>query len=251
MKAKFFNMGHVALSVAVFCLFLATSTNAAPPVKVNVCHVPADNPDKTQLIQVGSKGGALADHMSHGDWEATDAICEDDISDNNCDGAEDDPNADNYDCVLQTGNANAFCDNKACRILILPDAELSVESPVGIYGTYPAKKGNQPVSTSFDLSGLDIVPADPLNADTPLNNAVDVAGKIVLIASDGFATSSRTKGNNAAAAGALAAIIYNSDDNSLIAILGSDIIPTILVGKDIGESILANLPVVGGMQELP
>jgi len=129
------------------------------------------------------------------------------------------------------------------------NAELSVESPGIISGTYQASKGQNTGSTSpFDLSGLDIVPADPLNADTPLVN--DLTGKIALIASDGFATPSSTKGNNAAAAGAVAAIIFNSDSNTLINIFGSDVIPTISVGKVIGEAMLANLPVVGGMKNL-
>jgi len=130
------------------------------------------------------------------------------------------------------------------------NAELIIESPGIIAGTYPASKGiNTGSQAPFDLSGYDIVPADPLNADTPLVN--DLTGKIALIASDGFATSSSTKGNNAAAAGAVAAIIFNSDTNQLIGIFGSNFIPTISVGKVIGEAMLANLPVVGGMKSIP
>ncbi len=239
--------GYFTLAVTSVFLLFAANAYAGQPGKIDVCHVPADTPDNTQLIQVGSKGGALADHLSHGDWEVTEPICEDDIADNNCDGVMDDPNAENYDCVLQTGNANAFCDNKVCFIAT---AELSISSPIVIAGTYNASKGTNTGSQSpFNLSGLEIVPANPLNADTPLVN--DLTGKIVLISSDGFNTSSLNKADNAAIAGAVAAIIYNSDQDSLIAIFGSNLIPTISVGKSIGESMLANMPVIGGMQNLP
>ena len=103
-----------ALAVAGFCLLIGLAANAAKPTRIAVCHVPADTPANTQLIEVGSNGGALADHLSHGDWEATPAICEDDIADNDCDGNVDDPDAENYDCVIQTGNADATCENNEC-----------------------------------------------------------------------------------------------------------------------------------------
>ncbi len=129
------------------------------------------------------------------------------------------------------------------------NAELIIESPGLIAGTYPASKGSNAGSQApFDLSGLDIAPADPLNADTPLVN--DLTGKIALISSDGFATSSSNKCNNATNAGAIACIIFNSDTNTLINIFGSSIVPSISVGKEIGEAMLANLPVVGGMKSL-
>jgi len=135
------------------------------------------------------------------------------------------------------------------RIGFDASAELIIESPGIITGTYPASKGSNAGSTApFNFSGFDIVPTDPLNADTPLVN--DLTGKIALISSDGFNVPSSTKGNNAAAAGAVAAIIFNSDDNTLINIFGSDVIPTISVGKVIGDAMLANLPVVGGMKNL-
>jgi len=127
------------------------------------------------------------------------------------------------------------------------DSELIVESPGIIAGNYTASKGiNTGSQGPFDLSGLDIEPADPLNADTPLLN--DLTGKIALIASDGFNTGSVTKSNNATNAGAVAVIIFNSDENNLIGIFGSATVPTISVGKDIGDAMLANLPVVGGMK---
>ena len=135
------------------------------------------------------------------------------------------------------------------------DAELSVESPGSIAGIYPASKGlNEGSQDPFDLSGIEIVPAVPLNADTPLMN--DLTGKIALISSDGFVATSAVKGNNAAAAGAVAAIIFNTDvdlfGDSLLLIFGSDFIPTISVSNAIGEAMLANSPgVVGGMRSLP
>jgi len=128
------------------------------------------------------------------------------------------------------------------------DSELSVESPGIISGTYPANKGSNAGSQApFDLSGFDIVPADPLNADTPLVN--DLTGKIALIAGEDFSVPSSIKCLNATNAGAIACIIFN-DENVLNLIFGSNIVPSISVGLDIGEAMLANLPVVGGMKSL-
>ncbi len=135
------------------------------------------------------------------------------------------------------------------------DAELVIESPDSIDGVYPASKGSGTGSQgNFDLSGYKIVPAVPLNADTPLENSDEIAGNIALIASDNFITSSATKGNHAADAGAVGAIIYNSETNTVIRIFGSDFIPTISVGKEIGEAMLANVEtpgVIGGMRTIP
>ena len=218
------------------------------------------------------------------------------------------------------------------------NSRLTVDTPEGIAGDYPADKGTTPVNDNFDISGKDIVPADPLNADTPIQNSADMLGKIALISSDGFATSSNNKVNNCGRVndlvlidpltsgplgistvtvtqtnhgyltgqtiriegaigfngisasdinkthivtmvdtdhytidvspsassgagigggsnitvffGAVGAIIFNSDINELLFILGGDFIPTISVSKDIGEAMLANLPVTGGIKSL-
>ncbi len=132
----------------------------------------------------------------------------------------------------------------------LTDAVLSVESPGIIAGNYIALKGlNAGSQVPFDLSGLDIVPTDPLNADTPLVN--DLTGKIALIASDNFNTGSVNKCGNATNAGAIACIIFNSTGSGILLIFGSAIVPSIAVERDIGEAMLANLPVVGGMKSNP
>jgi hypothetical protein len=96
------------------CLLLAMDANAAKPAKIALCHAPPDNPANTQLIQVGSKGGASDDHMSHGDWPATAAMC-DSIADNDCDGLPDDTALDDANCEAQLG-AGAVCDVGACII---------------------------------------------------------------------------------------------------------------------------------------
>jgi hypothetical protein len=94
-------------------LMLASGAGAAPN-KVDVCHVPAETPENTKRLSVGGQGGAVADHLSHGDWLVTAPICEDAIADNNCDGLPDGPNAEHYDCVIRTGNPDAICDNQTC-----------------------------------------------------------------------------------------------------------------------------------------
>ncbi len=148
----------------------------------------------------------------------------------------------------EEGTGSALCDALALQQDF--DSELIIESPVAIAETYPGSKGVAGGSTApFDINGLEIVPANPLNADTPLVN--DLKGRIALIASDGWAVSSSTKANNAYNAGAVGVVIFNSSSNSIINIFGSDFIPTISVGKDIGEAVIAGQPVVGGIRSLP
>lgn len=124
--------------------------------------------------------------------------------------------------------------------------EITIESPEAIAGTYLGNIGDV-FESSFNLSGYEIVPAEPLNADTPLTN--DLTGKIALIAVDGFATSSRNKGNNAAAAGAVGCIIFYPTE-TVGGIFGSDFIPSIAVPNSVGQAILDNQPVVGEMKNL-
>ena len=83
------------------CLLSAAAVNAAAPPKADICHAPPDNPINIQHIRVGSKGGAVADHLDHWDWLVTEERC-DAIPDNDCDGAPD-PAADDADCVAQIG----------------------------------------------------------------------------------------------------------------------------------------------------
>lgn len=63
------------LVMAGSCLLFAAGANAKP-AKVDICHAPPDNPQNIQHIQVGTKGSALLDHLSHGDWVVTqDGMC--------------------------------------------------------------------------------------------------------------------------------------------------------------------------------
>ncbi len=89
------------------CLLLAAAANAAPPDKIDVCHVPADTPENIQLIQVGANGGALEDHLSHGDWLVSEEMC-DTIADNNCDGVAGTQDEDDADCEARL-DAGATC----------------------------------------------------------------------------------------------------------------------------------------------
>jgi hypothetical protein len=93
------------------CLLSSAGLNAAAPLKVDICHAPPDNPINIQYIQVGSKGGAVSDHLAHGDWLVTEERC-DAIPDNDCDGAPD-PEADDADCVAQLG-MYASCMDGVC-----------------------------------------------------------------------------------------------------------------------------------------
>lgn len=100
------------LSIAAVGMLLSTIANAGKPGKIDVCHVPTGTPENTQHIQVGSKGGALADHISHGDWLVTEETC-DAIEDNNCDGMLD-LSADDADCAATLGTG-ASCMAGMCE----------------------------------------------------------------------------------------------------------------------------------------
>ena len=110
---------YEVLGIAGFCLLLATAANAAPPAKIDVCHVPPDTPENIQRILVGANGGALDDHLTHGDWLVSEEMC-DAIADNNCDG-EADAAADDADCTSQFG-AGATC---AAGVCVDPDPLLT------------------------------------------------------------------------------------------------------------------------------
>lgn len=119
------------------------------------------------------------------------------------------------------------------------DAKLVIRSPQSIAGEYPASAGTN-FPAPWNLSGLEIVAADPINADNPLVNASEVAGKLVLVASDNFNVGSSTKGRNVADAGGVGMIIYNTEGNFLQPIFGGPL-PSLSIGQDIGEAILAAL----------
>ena len=103
-----------ALATAGLYLLLAMGAQAAQPAKIDICHAPPDNPANTQLIQVGAKGGAADDHLSHGDWLSTAAMC-DAIADNDCDGLPDDTALDDADCEAQLG-VGSVCSSGECSI---------------------------------------------------------------------------------------------------------------------------------------
>ena len=116
------------------CLLWTAGALAAAPAKVDVCHAPPDNPQNIQYLQVGGKGGAVADHLSHGDWLVTEEVC-DAIPDNDCDGAPD-PVADDADCVAQLG-FGATCMAGAC-------VPLSEDSPIGTITSSILRGGDPP-----------------------------------------------------------------------------------------------------------
>lgn len=84
---------------------------AAPTGKVDICHKPGKHNQRILSINLEKDGEK---HFGHGDHLKTDAICEDDIADNNCDGMVDNQAENNYNCVIQTGNEDATCDSGTC-----------------------------------------------------------------------------------------------------------------------------------------
>ena len=124
------------LGVAGLCLLLSAGASAEKPAKVDVCHAPPDNPENIQYIQVGSKGGALADHLAHGDWPVTEEVC-DAIADNNCDGSPD-PYADYVSCMAILG-VGSYCMAGVCEP---PD----FSTPIGII-TATIFRGGTPSGT--------------------------------------------------------------------------------------------------------
>jgi len=102
---------YAALGVAVAGMLLAAGAQAAKPARIDLCHVPTDNPSNVRLIGINDRGGALGSHLAHGDWMASEEKC-DAIADNNCDGAPD-PDADDADCAAQLGG-NATCLDGSC-----------------------------------------------------------------------------------------------------------------------------------------
>lgn len=138
-------LSTVAGGLTVSLLLSAAAWGQERPAAIEVCHVPADTPDNTQIIQLRNQK-AVDDHLGHGDWLVSDPICEDAIADNNCDGEPDDPNAENYDCVVTTGNPDAICVENECiePVVTCPcDYQAAVD-------TYVANGGDL---TSWDFCG--------------------------------------------------------------------------------------------------
>lgn len=128
------------------------------------------------------------------------------------------------------------------------NSQITIESPAAIAGTYPASKGvNAGSQAPFDLQGLEIGLADPLNADVPLSN--DLTGKLGLVSADGFNVPSSVKGDNVAKAGGVGMILFY-DGEELGSIFGSNIVPSVSTANSIGQMIIANLPVVAGIKSL-
>ena len=94
-------------------MLLGTAANAAQPDKTLVCHVPEGTPDNIQIIEVGSKGGALVAHILHGDWEVTAPMC-DQFPDNDCDGMPDDSADNDADCDDGDDGTIDSCDTGEC-----------------------------------------------------------------------------------------------------------------------------------------
>lgn len=128
----------------------AAGANAATPAKIAVCHAPPSKPQYIRLIQVGSKGGALQDHTSHGGWLVTRAKC-DAITDNDCDGA---PNqaADDEECAATLGTG-ATCMAGMCEP---PDGN----TPVGTITESIFRGGIPPGSDSEFLTRPQLRPAN-------------------------------------------------------------------------------------------
>ena len=61
------------LALAISGLLFAPGLQAAKPAKIDICHVPNHDPLKIKQISVGAKGGALADHLLHGNWRVSDS----------------------------------------------------------------------------------------------------------------------------------------------------------------------------------
>jgi hypothetical protein len=80
--------------------------------------------------------------------------------------------------------------------------------------------------------------ADPIEAEAPLTNAADVAGKIVFIRRG--ATSFFTKITNAEAAGAVGVVVFNAVGSSEVFTMAATTgtgIPAVMIGKDDGDFI--------------
>ena len=140
MKSIVIGMTAVAaITASVFGSLAAAallfSANAfAGPGKVDVCHIPPDDPLNVRPLSLPDNR-ALTNHLLHGDRLISEERC-DLIADNNCDG-EADPQADDADCASQLGG-NATCVEGGC----VPGGT----TPVGTITADILRGGNPPGS---------------------------------------------------------------------------------------------------------
>lgn len=128
--------------------------------------------------------------------------------------------------------------------------QLTIHSPASLAGekaaVMPALNGGQGLQTISDVTG-ELVAADPILADTPLNNAAEVAGKIAVVRRG--AVSFDTKIHNCADAGAIGVIIITTmpdadpaQGNFPIEMGGTTgPIPAVMIFKSVGDEILTTL----------
>jgi hypothetical protein len=114
---------------------------------------------------------------------------------------------------------------------------LTVTSPGGVAGNYPASVGANSPTSPFNVGPALIVPTIPADACSPITNGAQITGNIALIAAAGFNCGSGSKATNAFNHGAIGVIIY-SDDETLPRIGGSPLGPTIAVRNSVGIAIL-------------
>lgn len=120
---------------------------------------------------------------------------------------------------------------------------LRVDAPASIAADYAALEAafTPPLSVTGPLSA-GLVAADPLEACASLNNAGEVAGRIVLIQRGSCAF--ELKGNNAEAAGALGFVVFNNQPGAGPIVMGGGNtvnIPGIMIGNNDGLVIAGTL----------
>ena len=139
MNINKYTLDYFFLCGAGFCLLLATVANAAPPAKISVCQPPPGDPENTQLIQVGANGFALEAHLAHGDWMASEEVC-DAIADNNCDGVAGTQAEDDASCNDDDPTTDDSCVAVACvSVVACPCDFSSLTLAVGSWTATPTK----------------------------------------------------------------------------------------------------------------
>ncbi len=116
---------------------------------------------------------------------------------------------------------------------------VTVNSPPSIAGDYvanPSNAGGTAMGLTADLEIVDDGVAPTTDACEPVNN--DLTGKIALIVWNQGACNSSVFVANAAAAGAVAAIIIDNSVNPTTNFGGSPTIPSVGVGSEVGQSFI-------------
>jgi subtilisin family serine protease len=118
---------------------------------------------------------------------------------------------------------------------------VTVNEPGSVAGDYEALEGSSPVQLA-DVGPIteDVVNADPADGCTELTNPGDMAGKIALVIRG--TCSFTTKYNAAAAAGAVAIIVYNDGTNSgridpISMFAPGTTIPGVMIGFNDGDAL--------------